>query len=286
MRHRLITLGPLLSLFVALGAARAEAPQRVSTSPFRINPDLDAQLTVTSLLVSFGPSMLHRPTLQVSAEPLSVDLLPGIDRNVVGNDWDDARSMSDGLLYAQLLLPQAINAIDVLISGGDDRLSTIATEGVVLAEALAMTLMATSMVKTIVGRPRPYVFDSSTSPEERASRGAHESFPSGHTSMAFAAASSYSYLFQKKHPDSPAVIPIWVTTHLMASTVALFRVEGGRHFWTDVLSGAALGSAIGLLVPYFHTRDPDDTDPTGLDDVRIVPSINSRGFGLHAMWFF
>lgn len=285
MRHRQITLGPLLVIFAAAGTARAEEPQTVVVSPFEINPDLDAQITLTSLLVSFGPSMLRQPTLALSAEPLSVDILPGIDRNVVGNDSNGARSWSDTLLYTQLILPQAINAIDVLLSGGPDRLGTIGTEGLVLAESLAMTLMVTSMVKTIVGRPRPYVFDSDTSPEKRASRGARESFPSGHTSMAFAAATSYSYLFQKKHPDSPAVIPVWISSHLVASAVAFFRVEGGRHFWTDVLSGAAIGSAIGLLVPYLHTRD-GDPDRTGIEDVRIVPSVNRRGFGLHAMWFF
>jgi membrane-associated phospholipid phosphatase len=32
------------------------------------------------------------------------------------------------------------------------------------------------------------------------------------------------------------------------------RVEAGKHFRTDVLTGAVVGSAVGLLIPYLHRR--------------------------------
>jgi membrane-associated phospholipid phosphatase len=33
------------------------------------------------------------------------------------------------------------------------------------------------------------------------------------------------------------------------------RVASGRHFYSDVLVGAAAGTAIGTLIPYIHERN-------------------------------
>lgn len=37
-----------------------------------------------------------------------------------------------------------------------------------------------------------------------------------------------------------------------ADVTGVARVEAGKHFWTDVLAGAAVGAAVGLLVPVLH----------------------------------
>jgi membrane-associated phospholipid phosphatase len=271
---------PILCLYAA-----APAP---SASPFEVDLELDLQLTLTGLLFSTGPQFLETaPDEARSLEPLPLSILPGLDRSVVGNDSDTARSWSDRLLYMQLALPFAINLIDNLMSDSPGRLGRFGTESMVLLEAAAMTSLLTVLVKTAVRRPRPYMFQDGIDEETRESRSSHESFFSGHTAVAFSMATSYSYLYQKKHPDSPAVIPIWVASHLVASSVALLRVEGGRHFWTDVATGAAVGSAVGFLVPWLHERGGDgDDDDIGIDDVRIIPTVNSRFFGLTAMWFF
>ena len=250
--------------------------------------ELDLQLTLTGLLASTGPQFLQTSPDQPRAiEPLSLSILPGLDRTVVGNDSGTARVWSDRLLYMQLALPFAINLVDNLMSDSPGRLGRFGTESMVLLETAALTSLITVMTKTAVRRPRPYMFQTDVDDEMRQARGANESFFSGHTALAFSMATAYSYLYQKKHPDSPAVIPIWVGSHLAASSVALLRVEGGRHFWTDVVTGAAVGSAVGFLVPWLHQRRSErDDDDIGFDDVRIVPSVSSRFFGVTAMWFF
>jgi undecaprenyl-diphosphatase len=110
------------------------------------------------------------------------------------------------------------------------------------------------------------------------------SFFSGHTSLAFSMATAYSYLFARRHPDSPLVVPVWLGAHLLAGTTAVLRVEAGQHFWTDVLAGAAVGSAIGYLVPWLHTRRDDDIPLPG--NLMVLPSFHPQGFGAVATWIF
>lgn len=238
-------------------------------------------------MLSAGPRFLQIPVVdQPSLTPLPLSLVPGIDRRVVGNDSQSAASWSDKLLYAQLALPFVATLVDNIVSGGPGKLNSFGSESLVLLETAAMTSMLTVATKTMVHRPRPYMFDPETDEETRSSKSANESFFSGHTAMAFSMATAYSYMYQKKHPDSAAVIPIWVGTHLVASGVGLLRVQGGKHFWTDVATGAAVGSAVGLLVPWLHQRGGVDDGHIGLDNVRIVPQASSEYFGLSALWYF
>jgi len=64
------------------------------------------------------------------------------------------------------------------------------------------------------------------------------SFPSGHSATAFAAASS---IFERRGADEggPAL--------LLASLVGTSRVKARKHDWQDVLAGAAIGSASGVI---------------------------------------
>ena len=47
---------------------------------------------------------------------------------------------------------------------------------------------------------------------------------------------------------------MWVAGLVFASAGAYLRVAADRHYATDVITGAVVGSAIGLAVPYFGHR--------------------------------
>ena len=76
------------------------------------------------------------------------------------------------------------------------------------------------------------------------------SFPSGHTSMAFAAATSYLVLARRQHLRHATRNAVLL--YVGAAGVGALRLEAGRHFPTDVLGGAALGTSVGWLVARFH----------------------------------
>ena len=86
------------------------------------------------------------------------------------------------------------------------------------AKALIATGLATEILKYVVGEKRPNS-DSDTS------------FPSGHTSAAFAMAT----VIADYHPKY--TIPAFA----VALTIGWSRVEVGAHYWRDVVAGAAIG---------------------------------------------
>jgi membrane-associated phospholipid phosphatase len=82
-------------------------------------------------------------------------------------------------------------------------------------------------------------------PELRPDGSDRKSFPSGHTSTAFAAAAS---LFNRQ--GASAGIPAMV----VASFVGLARVQADKHHWYDVVVGAGIGTASGFLITNRHSE--------------------------------
>jgi len=71
--------------------------------------------------------------------------------------------------------------------------------------------------------------------EERPDHSDDKSFPSGHTAIAFAGATSLHKEFGKEHPL------ISVAGFAAATAVGIERVANQRHHWYDVLAGAGIG---------------------------------------------
>jgi membrane-associated phospholipid phosphatase len=68
----------------------------------------------------------------------------------------------------------------------------------------------------------------------------YTSFPSGHSTFAFATATTFSSMSKKK------MVPI--IAYSIASGVALSRIHDQKHWASDVLAGAAIGTAFSLTV--------------------------------------
>jgi membrane-associated phospholipid phosphatase len=76
-------------------------------------------------------------------------------------------------------------------------------------------------------------------PELRPDGSDRKSFPSGHTSRAFAAAAT---LYNREGPA------VGVPAMVVASFVGVARVQADKHHWHDVLVGAGIGIASGFLI--------------------------------------
>jgi undecaprenyl-diphosphatase len=101
-------------------------------------------------------------------------------------------------------------------------------------------------------RARPFLYYQDY-PEEKIGEGdAYDSFPSGHATMAFAGAAFTSYVFATYHPDSVWKIPVTVASYSLAIATAAMRVASGNHFPSDVLTGALLGTLVGVGIPFLH----------------------------------
>jgi membrane-associated phospholipid phosphatase len=100
-----------------------------------------------------------------------------------------------------------------------------------MASSVVAAVILTNITKYIINRPRPFV----TWPViEKESTGGSPSFPSGHTSEAFALATSLSLAYPKWYVITPSFI--W------AGAVGYSRMDLGVHYPSDVLAGAVIGA--------------------------------------------
>lgn len=130
-------------------------------------------------------------------------------------------------------------------------------------EALMVNTAIMSAVKRIAARRRPaFYFHREHEGEYASSPGAENvSFFSGDTSTPFVLVTSGATVaFLRDDPLAPYLLS---TGLLFATSVAVMRVRADVHWPTDVLTGAILGSAIGVMLPLvLHPRQDNEAVPT------------------------
>jgi hypothetical protein len=146
------------------------------------------------------------------------------DHSIAGHERSDSASVSDAGLAVLLAGTAAVGifAPGEGRDGGEERWTMV--------EALALDLAATEVLKDAVRRKRP-------------GSGTGTSFPSGHTSLAFCAATLI---------DRNSGHELGIPAYAIAAATAVSRVKSKRHFPSDVLAGAALGVLCGGLVDSLH----------------------------------
>jgi len=102
------------------------------------------------------------------------------------------------------------------------------------AGAITATELSTGL-KALTKRERPDGSDD-------------ESMPSGHATRAFAYAANARRNLDLMKLSNPARDGLKAGFTALAAATAWGRVEGGKHYATDVLAGAALGNFVGILI--------------------------------------
>jgi membrane-associated phospholipid phosphatase len=130
-----------------------------------------------------------------------------------------------------------------------------------LAQSLATTLFLTNLGKVAIGRRRPYWSRDLKDPD------AQRSFPSGHSSQAFAIA-TYSILFLRGRvfddPSSPGAFAAYGGIGAAAFALAAERVLHNRHHPTDVLIGGLIGIASSLVFYRYQDWNYDEAREAAL----------------------
>lgn len=121
--------------------------------------------------------------------------------------------------------------------------SSIKSKGIILVEAFCVNAFTTTALKLAFNRDRPFV----TYPylDKQAGAGSY-SFPSGHTSSAFAFATSMSLAFPKWYVIAPS--------YMYACAAGYSRMHLGVHYPSDVLAGAIVGAGSALLSNYLQQK--------------------------------
>lgn len=128
------------------------------------------------------------------------------------------------------------------------------TSALLASQSYLISAVTHSIFKVFSGRQRPFFYDpNSVEVEPKFNGPFHKSFtdkngkkigssfPSGHTSGAFAAAT----VFAMEYRDRPWVK---ILAYGSASLIGASRIAENKHWFTDVLTGAALGYFTGMQV--------------------------------------
>jgi membrane-associated phospholipid phosphatase len=146
-------------------------------------------------------------------------------------------------------------------------------------EAVALSGVITALLKDAAGRARPYVSADTSAHDFGFGRGlrqgsAYQSFPSGHATAAFAAASVVTSESQRWWPGRT-----WLVAPLMyggATLVALSRMYNNAHWASDVVLGAGIGTFSGIkVVRYTHGHTNNFID-RALLGARVAPLPGGR----------
>jgi membrane-associated phospholipid phosphatase len=141
------------------------------------------------------------------------------------------------ILITNSAAPVAIGTPLILCGVGLIRHDSLAVrKSLNIGASVAVTVMFTTIAKYAFNRPRPFETYSFI---EKESYGGSPSFPSGHTSEAFALATSVSLNYPRWYIIAPSF--------LWAGAVGYSRMDLGVHYPSDVLAGAVLGAGCAWL---------------------------------------
>jgi len=244
-----------------------ELPQRGEGTPRKWNPAWRK--------FGIGNYVLTGASLAAAAASIAIPPVP--ERWQSRNEFDEwgrrtfgiddyeealwARDVSDVLLSVNLAYPLIVDSL--VVTYWYRQSAEVAKEmALITVEAVAVSAALQGLVSGIASRERPFVRDCGTTIDPRLDdclkRDRFRSFFSGHASNAFAAASvSCSHHVQHAVFGQPLADALSCgAAYASASTVALMRVVGQRHYLTDVLTGAAVGTLSGLGVPWLLHYGP------------------------------
>ncbi|HET7825057.1 MAG TPA: phosphatase PAP2 family protein [Anaeromyxobacter sp.] len=231
---RLAVLAAVAAALAPAAAGRADEPADLRTDAWRA-----AGITTGALLADGLLACVRTPECRICV-PSDLD--------------EDARERLRwmGPASAQRLSDALANGAIPLLPAVDALRSTRSLEGagrdvLVVAEAASLAGLATEAAKDGFARRRPGL--PANGP---ASSAANHSLWSGHTSFAFSVAVSQA---TEDTLRGDAAAPLaWAIGLALATSVGYLRIAGDAHWLTDVLAGAAVGSALGVAIPLAERR--------------------------------
>lgn len=196
--------------------------------------------------------------LSDNIEPLTPGQIESLDpADVHRFDREATRQWSTGAARASDVAVGVLLTAPVLLMVQGEGSQSPWTLATMYGQTLLLNNGLVYILKGTVARTRPFVYneDPAIPREEKLEKDARRSFPSGHTANAFAAATFVASVYNRLNPGSRSRGWIWGGTLATASVAGYLRYRAGRHYPSDILAGALMGSAVGLLVPWLHEVD-------------------------------
>jgi undecaprenyl-diphosphatase len=192
-----------------------------------LTPAIVRYLVAIILFLSF-----LQPAARAQRTSLDLQVLDEMMENRHEDPVELYQKISNTTNAISMLVPATVLATGLV---RNDKLTI--NKGLYLAESLAASSLVTFGMKYTFKRHRPFADHPFIVP---ASNGGSPSFPSGHTSEAFATATSLTMAYHKWYVAVPA--------YAWAASVGYSRMYLGVHYPSDVLAGAVIGAGSAWLM--------------------------------------
>lgn len=179
---------------------------------------------------------------------LNRNAINNFDRNAAFNWNTRAAHWSDGLMFAAIASP-------VLFLAGKNSRSDIGRVAAISSQVFVVNTGLTFLTKELVQRNRPFTYNPDAPLEKKMKKDATSSFFSGHTSATAAMSFAFAQMHSDYYPDSRAKPAIWFSAATLPLVVGILRNRAGKHFWTDIITGYAVGALTGIVIPRIHRVD-------------------------------
>lgn len=156
-------------------------------------------------------------------------------------------------------LPNALYFLGMFAYGRAEDDPTAIRDASAMLQASLYSGFATNVIKYSVQEPRPY--DPSTK----------NSFPSGHTTTAFAFASYVGC----RHS-----LPWGIASYALATFVGLSRINDNAHYLHDVTAGAAIGASYGLGICLTQRKNDGEATRVAGGSWRLAPHAGGTRSGM------
>jgi membrane-associated phospholipid phosphatase len=182
-----------------------------------------------------------------------------VRRRLVWKNPDTAARASDILDF--FVEPAAMMGLTALSARHDGAISGFPVDALLITEATVIAGDINQLAKFAFARERPFVHFLPRAPDAvRALTDSPSddnlSFFSGHTTLAFGLATSAGTINTMRGYRLAPVV--WATGLTMATAVAYLRIAADKHYFSDVMIGALVGTLIGVGVPLiFHSPTTD-----------------------------
>lgn len=227
-----------------------------------------AQAQVQDTINKKSTLLTGRDALLFAAFTLGTAVVAPIDRQIAGRLQDSATQENRFLRTAATgfrLLgdPGSIfTGAGVYLIGRVDGNRRAEALGLHSVESILLSGAIGGGIKYVAGRQRPFA-DVKNPYNFQLWRGfkgdQYRSFPSGHTTAAFAFASTVTRESQFWWPH--ATWYVGTVFYAGASLVGLSRIYNNQHWASDVMGGAAIGTLVGLnVVRYTHSHPGNHID--------------------------
>lgn len=195
---------------------------------FKLNLHKSYLAVLFALLVCF----------ESTAQNLDIEILRNINHN--RNTALDLtfKTVTNSVFPMAIGVPAAVTTLYLLNKDSANK-----QRAIIIGGTLIISSAITGLLKYSIQRERPFV----TYPDIKHIKPEDSySFPSGHTSTAFALATSVTIAYPKWYVAAPA--------YLWASSAAYSRMHLGVHYPSDVLAGALIGSGSAWLCYKLNMR--------------------------------